>query len=208
MRHSTASDLFGTPVSVPFLIGTLLARTMVKHRSFAVKTVKEDWRVWRNCDGAASGRDYRCVGWRRPGGACAFARRGASVGLIARGRAGLQAAKRDVETLGGRAVIAAADVANADQVEAAAETIERALGPIDVWVNNAMTSVFSPVKEMTADEFHRVTEVTYLGVVYGTLAALRRMLPRNRGSIVQVGSALAYRGIPLQAAYCGTKHAI
>ncbi|HEY7293238.1 MAG TPA: SDR family oxidoreductase [Vicinamibacterales bacterium] len=140
--------------------------------------------------------------------AAAFAARGASIGLVARGRAGLEAAKRDVESAGGRAVVAIADVADAAQVEAAAEEIERQLGPIDVWVNNAMASVFSPIREMTPDEFKRVTEVTYLGVVYGTLAALRRMLPRNRGAIVQVGSALAYRGIPLQAAYCGAKHAI
>jgi NAD(P)-dependent dehydrogenase (short-subunit alcohol dehydrogenase family) len=100
------------------------------------------------------------------------------------------------------------DVANADEIEAAAERVERELGPIDVWVNNAMVSVFSPVKEMQPEEVKRVTEVTYLGVVYGTLAALKRMLPRDRGAIVQVGSALAYRGIPLQAAYCGAKHAI
>jgi short-subunit dehydrogenase len=138
----------------------------------------------------------------------AFAKRGASVGLIARGRAGLEAASADVAALGGRSAIAVADVADADQVEAAAAAIEERLGPIDVWVNNAMTSVFSPVKATTPDEFKRVTEVTYLGVVYGTLAALRRMLPRDRGAIVQVGSALAYRGIPLQAAYCGAKHAI
>ena len=140
--------------------------------------------------------------------ACAFARSGASVGLIARGRAGLDGAKRDVEALGGRAVAIAADVSDANQVESAAAAIEREFGPIDVWVNNAMASVFSPIKETTPDEFKRVTEVTYLGVVYGTLAALRRMLPRNRGAIVQVGSALAYRGIPLQAAYCGAKHAV
>src|SRR3954447_3164987 len=140
--------------------------------------------------------------------ACAFGRRGASVGLIARGHAGLAAAKDEVESLGGRAAFVAADVADAGAVEHASQEIERQLGPIDVWVNNAMTSVFSPVKEMTADEFKRVTEVTYLGVVNGTLTALKRMLPRNRGSIVQVGSALAYRGIPLQAAYCGAKHAI
>ena len=140
--------------------------------------------------------------------AAAFARRNASVGLIARGRAGLEGARRDVEALGGRAIVAIADVADASQVEAAARKVEKEFGPIDVWVNNAMASVFSPIKQMTADEFKRVTEVTYLGVVYGTLAALRRMLPRNSGSIVQVGSALAYRGIPLQAAYCGAKHAI
>ena len=138
----------------------------------------------------------------------AFARRGARIGLIARGRAGLEGAKRDVERLGGEALILQADVADAEAVERAAERVEAELGPIDVWVNNAMTSVFSPVKEMTAEEFRRVTEVTYLGYVYGTLSALRRMLPRDRGAIVQVGSTLAYRGIPLQAAYCGAKHAI
>ena len=140
--------------------------------------------------------------------AIAFARRGAAIGLVARGRAGLDGAKREVESLGVRAIAIAADVADANQIEAAADETESRLGPIDVWVNNAMTSVFSPIKEMATGEFKRVTEVTYLGVVYGTLAALRRMLPRNRGSIIQVGSALAYRGIPLQAAYCGAKHAI
>jgi len=138
----------------------------------------------------------------------AFARQGADVGLLARGVDGLEAARREVESFGGRAVVVPTDVADADQVEAAAERIERELGPIDVWVNNAMASVFSPVKELQADEVKRVTEVTYLGVVYGTLAALKRMLPRDAGAIVQVGSALAYRGIPLQAAYCGAKHAI
>lgn len=107
-----------------------------------------------------------------------------------------------------KAVVCPADVADATQVESAAAAVEEQLGPIDIWVNNAMTSVFSPIKDMTAAEFKRVTEVTYLGYVYGTLAALKRMLPRDRGTIVQVGSALAYRGIPLQAAYCGAKHAI
>ena len=138
----------------------------------------------------------------------AFARQGAHVGLIARGVDGLDGAQRDVEAAGGRAVALPADVASPEQVEDAAARVERDLGPIDVWVNNAMVSVFSPVKWLQPDEVKRVTEVTYLGVVYGTLAALKRMLPRDRGSIVQVGSALAYRGIPLQAAYCGAKHAI
>jgi NAD(P)-dependent dehydrogenase (short-subunit alcohol dehydrogenase family) len=137
-----------------------------------------------------------------------FGRRGAQVGLVARGRAGLEGAIRDVEAAGGRALAVQADVADPDALELAAAAVEEAFGPIDVWVNNAMTSVFSPVKEMTAAEYKRVTEVTYLGVVHGTLAALRRMLPRDRGSIVQVGSALAYRGIPLQSAYCAAKHAI
>ena len=138
----------------------------------------------------------------------AFAHDGAHIGLIARGRDGLEGARREVEELGGKAVVYPADVADAEQVEAAAAAVEEQLGPIDIWVNNAMASVFSPIKEMTAAEFKRVTEVTYLGYVYGTLAALKRMLPRDRGTIVQVGSALAYRGIPLQAAYCGAKHAI
>ncbi|HEY3661877.1 MAG TPA: SDR family oxidoreductase [Chthoniobacterales bacterium] len=138
----------------------------------------------------------------------AFAEEGAHLGLIARGRAGLEAARREVETRGGRALVLPADVANAEAVEAAAAEVENSFGPIDVWVNVAMTSVFSPVKKMTAEEFKRVTEVTYLGYVYGTLAALKRMLPRDHGAIIQVGSALAYRGIPLQAAYCASKHAI
>jgi NAD(P)-dependent dehydrogenase (short-subunit alcohol dehydrogenase family) len=137
-----------------------------------------------------------------------YARRGARIGLVARGRDGLAGARRDVEAAGGAALVVPADVAVADQVETAAAAVEEAFGPIDVWINNAMVSVFSPISRMTAEEFRRVTEVTYLGYVYGTLAALRRMRPRDRGVIVQVGSALAYRGIPLQAAYCGAKHAV
>ena len=138
----------------------------------------------------------------------AFAREGAKIGLLARGRDGLEAARHEVEAAGGKALVIPTDVAIPDQVEAAAEAVERELGPIDIWINNAMVSVFSPVKEMKAEEFKRVTEVTYLGVVYGSLSALRRMLPRNSGVIVQVGSGLAYRGVPVQAAYCGAKHAI
>jgi NAD(P)-dependent dehydrogenase (short-subunit alcohol dehydrogenase family) len=138
----------------------------------------------------------------------AFARQGAHIGLLARGHDGLDAARQEVEAAGGKALVLPTDVANDEQVEAAAAAVEAAFGPIDIWVNNAMVSVFSPVKEMTLAEFRRVTEVTYLGTVYGTIAALRRMLPRDHGTIVQVGSALAYRGIPLQAAYCGAKHAI
>jgi NAD(P)-dependent dehydrogenase (short-subunit alcohol dehydrogenase family) len=138
----------------------------------------------------------------------AFAKRGARIGLLARGRDGLKGAKTEVESAGGKALVLPTDVSDAEAVEAAAVEVEEELGPIDVWVNNAMVSVFSPAKDMTAEEFRRVTEVTYLGCVFGTLAALKRMLPRNRGSIVQVGSALAYRAIPLQSAYCGSKHAI
>jgi short-subunit dehydrogenase len=137
-----------------------------------------------------------------------FAEEGADIALIARGIEGLEGAKKEVEAAGGKALVFPIDVADADAVERAAEETEQKLGPIDVWVNNAMNSVFSPVKEMTAEEYKRVTEVTYLGQVYGTLSALKRMLPRNSGSIVFVGSALAYRGIPLQSAYCGAKHAI
>ncbi|MFZ3341950.1 MAG: SDR family oxidoreductase [Terriglobales bacterium] len=137
-----------------------------------------------------------------------FGRHGASVGLIARGVEGLNGAKREIESLGGKALVLPADVADHEAVEAAAARVEEEFGPIDIWVNNAMASVFSPVKEMKPEEYKRVTEVTYLGVVYGTLFALKRMLPRNRGTIVQVGSALAYRSIPLQSAYCAAKHAI
>jgi len=137
-----------------------------------------------------------------------FARDGASIALIARGRERLEQAGQTVIALGGQAMILPLDVADADAVEKAADTVEQTFGPIDVWINNAMVSVYSPIKEMTADEFRRVTEVTYLGYVYGTLAALKRMLPRDRGTIIQVGSALAHRSIPLQAAYCASKHAI
>ena len=137
-----------------------------------------------------------------------FARRGAHVALIARGADGLEAARREVETLGGRALVLTADVADADQVEAAAARAEAELGPIDIWVNNAFAGMFSRFVDMTPEEFRRVTEVTYFGQIHGTRAALKRMLPRGRGSIVLVGSALAYRGIPLQSAYCAAKHAL
>jgi NAD(P)-dependent dehydrogenase (short-subunit alcohol dehydrogenase family) len=138
----------------------------------------------------------------------AYGQRRAKVALIARGVDGLEGAKREIEAAGGQALVLPLDVADADAVERAAQQVEEQLGPIDTWVNVAMVSVFSPIKEMTADEYRRVTEVTYLGYVHGTLAALRRMLPRDHGTIVQVGSALAYRAIPLQSAYCAAKHAI
>jgi short-subunit dehydrogenase len=137
-----------------------------------------------------------------------FAQAGADVALIARGEAGLEAARAEVEAAGGRALALSLDIADAAAVEKAAARVEEELGPIDIWVNDAMTTVFAEATEITADEFRRVTEVDYLGFVWGTQAALKRMLPRDRGSIVQVGSALAYRGIPLQSAYCGAKHAI
>lgn len=138
----------------------------------------------------------------------AFAKRGASIALIARGRERLEDARKEVESLGGQALIIVADVSSAEQIEQAAAEVEKTFGPIDKWINNAMVSVFSAAHEMTPEEYKRVTEVTYLGTVYGTLSALKRMRDRNRGWIIQVGSALAYRGIPLQSAYCAAKHAI
>ncbi len=137
-----------------------------------------------------------------------FARQGAHLGLIARNKERLEAAKQEVEEAGSRALVVPADVANAREVEDAAERVEQELGPIDIWVNNAMTTIFAPFTDITPEEFERATQVTYLGQVYGTMAALKRMKPRNRGSIVQIGSALAYRSIPLQSAYCGAKHAV
>jgi short-subunit dehydrogenase len=149
----------------------------------------------------ASGGVGRATAWE-------FAKQGSKIALLARGMEQLEATKREVEEYGGKAIIIQCDVADYNQVEAAAKQTERELGSIDVWINNAMQSVFAPFKEIHPDEFKRVTEVTYLGQVYGTKAALNRMLPRDSGSIVFVGSALAYRGIPLQTAYCGAKHAI
>ncbi|HEX4019129.1 MAG TPA: SDR family oxidoreductase [Frankiaceae bacterium] len=137
-----------------------------------------------------------------------FARRGATVGLIARGEKGLAAAADDVRELGGTPCVLRTDVADAEAVFAAAQRVEDEVGPIDVWVNVAFTSVFSPFEKIEPREYKRVTDVSYLGYVYATMAALSHMKPRDRGTIVQVGSALAYRGIPLQTAYCGAKHAI
>ncbi|MDQ1443778.1 MAG: hypothetical protein QOI20_242, partial [Acidimicrobiaceae bacterium] len=137
----------------------------------------------------------------------ALADAGYDVGLIARGRAGLEAAAKEVEAAGGKALVIPIDVADAAAVDAAATQVESALGPMDVWVNCAFSSVFAEFTDIDMDEFRRVTEVTYLGYVHGTRAALDRMLPRDAGVVVQVGSALAYRGIPLQSAYCGSKHA-
>ena len=137
-----------------------------------------------------------------------FAREGASIGLIARGLQRLESARQETEELGGKALALPVDVADAGAVDHAAERVEQELGPIDVWINDAMTTIFAPVDRITPEEFRRTTEVTYLGFVYGTMAALKRMKRRNRGAIVQVGSALAYRSIPLQSAYCGAKHAM
>lgn len=137
-----------------------------------------------------------------------FAREGAHIGLLARGEERLEATRREVETLGGKALALPTDVADAEAVERAAQAVEDAFGPIDIWINNAMTAVFAEFWNVEPEEYKRVTDVTYLGQAYGTLAALKRMRPRDRGTIVFVGSALAYRGIPLQSAYCGAKHGI
>jgi len=138
----------------------------------------------------------------------AFAERGDRVALVARGAEGLEAARAEVEAAGGVPLAVSADVADPARVEEVAARVESDLGPIDVWVNDAMATIFAPFLEISDEEFRRATEVTYLGVVWGTRAALRRMRQRDRGVIVQVGSALAHRGIPLQAPYCGAKHAI
>jgi NAD(P)-dependent dehydrogenase (short-subunit alcohol dehydrogenase family) len=138
----------------------------------------------------------------------AFGDRGDRVALVARGVEGLEAARREIEAAGGRALVLQADVADAEAVEAAATAAEERLGPIDVWVNDAMATIFAPLWDIRPEEFRRATEVTYLGAVWGTMAALRRMLPRDAGTIIQVGSALAHRSIPLQSPYCGAKHAL
>jgi len=138
----------------------------------------------------------------------AFAKRGAQVGLLARGQEGLEDAAEEVRALGGQALVVPTDVADAEQVEAAALAVEARFGAIDVWVNDAMATVFARFVDIDPEEYKRATEVTYLGAVYGTMAALRRMTARDAGTIVQVGSALSYRAIPLQAAYCGAKFAI
>ncbi|HZC07316.1 MAG TPA: SDR family oxidoreductase [Ktedonobacterales bacterium] len=138
----------------------------------------------------------------------AFGKRGAHVCLVARGEAGLEGAKRDIEQAGGKAIVVIGDAADPQTHERAAQQTEETFGPIDIWINVAFTTVFAPFMEITPEEYKRVTEVTYLGYVYGTQAALRRMIPRDRGKIVEVGSTLAYRSIPLQSAYCGAKHAI
>jgi short-subunit dehydrogenase len=137
-----------------------------------------------------------------------LARRGARIALLARGREGLEGAKRDVEECGGTALVIPTDVSKFEQVQGAAEAAERELGPIDLWINNAMVSMYSPFMKMTPEEFRHIVDVTFLGNVYGTQCALERMIPRNRGVIIQIGSALAFRSIPLQSAYCASKHAI
>lgn len=138
----------------------------------------------------------------------AYAKQGSKLGLIARNPEALDAARQECEEMGGQAITLPLDIADYNAVEAAAERVERELGPIDIWINDAMVSVFSPVKEMEASDYHRVTEVLYFGFVHGTMVALKRMLSRDSGTIIQIGSALGVRSIPLQSAYCAAKHAI
>ena len=137
-----------------------------------------------------------------------FAKAGAKIALLARGSRALHGAAEEVRAMGCQVLAIPTDVSNADQVEAAADRIEQELGPIDIWINAAMATIFAPVSEIKPEEFQRATNVTYMGAVHGTMSALKRMRPRNRGQIVQVGSALAYRSVPLQSAYCGAKFAI
>lgn len=140
--------------------------------------------------------------------ALAFAKQGAAIGLIARNTVALEEVKTEVESRGGRALVLPCDVSEDGALEAAAQKIEETLGSLDIWINGAMVTVFGKVEDMTSAEYRRVTDVTYHGAVFGTLAALKRMKRRNRGHIIQIGSALSYRSIPLQSAYCGAKHAI
>ena len=152
-------------------------------------------------------RDHGCLRRGRPRDRAPVRHDGAKIALLARGEAGLEGVAAEVEERGGKALVLPTDVADADQVEAAAQAAESELGPIDVWINDAMATIYAEFLDVEPDEYRRATEVTYHGMVWGTRAALKRMAERNRGTIVQVSSALAFRGIPLQAPYCGAKHA-
>jgi short-subunit dehydrogenase len=203
--RNTVFDVIGTLIHAPIPSGELPTR---EEHALLVRSDEHEEASMRH---SVEGRVVVVTGAAAGVGRAAvrlFAARGADLALIARGTDGLKGAAREVEALGRRALILSLDVADANAVERAADDVERTLGPIDVWVNDAMVSVFGRFLDIAAEEFRRVTEVTYLGYVHGTRAALRRMIPRDRGTIVQVGSALAYRSIPLQSAYCAAKHAI
>jgi short-subunit dehydrogenase len=206
LPYETQTGITGSVVSGILLIILSLVKGKISRRYGGgwVSLFKDDYSFFKDkvvVITGATGGVGRVAAWH-------FAKVGAKVVLMARDKEQLENTAKEVEVYGGLAMAIPIDVANAQKLEEAVERIEREWGPIEVWVNNAMNSVFAPLKEITAKEFARVTEVTYLGTVYGTMAVLNRMLSRNRGSIVFVGSALAYRGIPLQSAYCGAKHGI
>jgi short-subunit dehydrogenase len=206
LRHETKEAIYSSIVSGTLLILFSLIRGSITHKFGGGWEIlfKDDQSFFKDkvvVITGATGGVGRVAAWE-------FAKQGAKVALIARDQAQLEGTAREVEAYGGAALMLQVDVANAQKVEEAAIRVERELGPIDVWVNNAMNSVFAPFAETSPQEFQRVTDVTYLGTVYGTMAALKRMKQRGKGSIVFVGSALAYRGIPLQSAYCGAKHGI
>jgi short-subunit dehydrogenase len=206
LPHNSAEAIWSSVVSGILLVMFSSMKGQVKGRYGGGWSIlfKDDFSFFKDkviVITGASGGLGRVTAWE-------FAKQRAKVVLIARDEAQLRATAKEVESYGGKVMAIQADIADPDVVERAADRIERDFGPIDVWVNNAMNSVFSPFKDVTPEEFRRVTEVTYLGTVYGTMAALKRMSPRNSGAIVFVGSALAYRGIPLQSAYCGAKHGI
>jgi short-subunit dehydrogenase len=206
LSHETIGEITSSFIAGILLIFFSLVKGNIKHQYGGgwKALFKNDFNFFKNkvivITGASAGLG-RVIAWE-------FAKQGAKVVLVAREPIQLEGTYKEVEAYGGKALSMVADIADPDQVEEIANRTEREFGPIDVWVNNAMNSVFAPFKKVTAQEFKRVTEVTYLGTVYGTTAALKRMLPRGKGSIVFVGSALAYRGIPLQSAYCGAKHGI
>ena len=206
LSYESSEEIANSLASGIFLIFFSLVKGEKKHRYGGGWKIlfRSDFKVFKDkvivITGASAGLG-RVIAWE-------FAKQGAKVVLVARDPLQLEGTKKEVEAYGGQALSVIADIADPNQVEEIADRAERELGPIDVWINNAMNSVFAPMKKITPEEFRRVTEVTYLGTVYCTMAALKRMSPRDKGSIVFVGSALAYRGIPLQSAYCGAKHGV
>jgi short-subunit dehydrogenase len=206
LSYETSEEIANTCISGILVISMSLVKGKIRHQYGGGWKIlfRNDFNFFKDkviVITGASGGVGRVTAWE-------FAKQGAKVVLVARDSLQLEGTKKEVEVYGGQALSIVADIADHDQVEEIATRAEREFGPIDVWINNAMNSVFAPFKEITPQEFRRVTEVTYLGTVYGAMTALRKMLPRDKGSIVFVGSALAYRGIPLQSAYCGAKHGV
>jgi short-subunit dehydrogenase len=206
LPHETFAEIVSSFLSGIFLIFFSMVKGKIKHEYGGGWKIlfRNDLKFFKDkvvvITGASAGLG-RVIAWE-------FAKHGAKIVLVARDSVQLEGTKKEVEQYGGQALSVIADIADPKQVEEIADRAEKEFGPIDVWINNAMNSVFAPLKEITPQEFRRVTEVTYLGTIYCTMAALKRMLPRDKGSIVFVGSALAYRGIPLQSAYCGAKHGV